>query len=71
MYLKMLQWIKKIDHFFFIIHSLTGIGILGDPGTVSRVRRKDGTKVFKYGQKSPRVPTLTELFSKIQANASS
>ena len=42
------------------------IFILGDPGTVSRVGRKGGTKVFKYGQKSPWVPTLTELFPKIQ-----
>ena len=45
--------------------------ILGDPGAVSRVGRKGGTKVFKYGQKSPWVPTLTELFLKIQADAGS
>ena len=45
--------------------------ILGDPGAVSRVGRKGGTKVFKYGQKSPWVPTLTELFPKIQADAGS
>ena len=45
--------------------------ILGDPGAVSRVGRKGGMKVFKYGQKSPWVPTLTELFPKIQADASS
>ena len=43
--------------------------ILGDPGAVSRVGRKGGTKVFKYGRKSPLVPTLTELFPKIQADA--
>ena len=43
--------------------------ILGDPGAVSRVRRKIATKVLKYGQKSPWVPTLTELFPKIQADA--
>ena len=45
--------------------------ILGDPGAVSRVRRKGWTKVFKYGRKSPRVLTLTELFPKIQADAGS
>ena len=45
--------------------------ILGDPGAVSRVGRKGGTKVFKYGRKSPWVPTLTKLFPKIQADAGS
>ena len=45
--------------------------ILGDPGTVSRVGKKDGTKVFKYRWKSPWVPTLTELFPKLQADAGS
>ena len=45
--------------------------ILGDPGAVSRVGRKDVTKVFKYGRKSPWVPTLTELFPKLQADAGS
>ena len=45
------------------------IAILGDP--VSRVGRKGGTKVFKYVWKSPWVPTLTELFPKIQADAGS
>ena len=35
------------------------------------VGRKGGTKVFKYGRKSPWVPTLTELFPKIQADAGS
>ena len=48
-----------------------GCLILGDPGAVSQVGRKGGTKVFKYGQKSPWVPTLTELFPKIQADAGS
>ena len=47
------------------------VPILGDPGAVSRVGRKDTTKVFKYGRKSPWVPTLTELFPKIQADAGS
>ena len=45
--------------------------ILGDPGGVSRVGRKGGTKVFRYGQKSPWVPTLTELCPKMQADAGS
>ena len=45
--------------------------ILGDPGAVSRVGRKGRTKVFKYGRKSPWVPTLIELFPKIQADAGS
>ena len=45
--------------------------ILGDPGAVSRIRRKGGTKVFKYGRKSPWVPTLTELFPRIQADTGS
>ena len=45
--------------------------ILGDPGAVSPVRRKGRTKVFKYGRKSPWVPTLTELFPKIQPDACS
>ena len=43
--------------------------IIGDPGAVGRVGRKDATKDFKYGRKSPWVPTLTELFPKIQAEA--
>ena len=37
----------------------TRLPILGDPGAVGRVGRKGGTKVFKYGQKSSWVPTLT------------
>ena len=45
--------------------------ILGDPGAVSWVGRKGGTKVFKYGRKNAWVPTLTELFPKIQADAGS
>ena len=52
-------------------HWCSVITILGDPGAVSRVGRKDATKVFKYRRKSPWVPTLTELFPKIQADASS
>ena len=47
------------------------VTILGDPGAVSRVGRKGRTKVFKYGRKTPWVPTLTELFPKIQADAGS
>ena len=46
--------------------------ILGDPGTVSRVERKDATKaLFKHRRKSPWVPTLTEPFPNGQANAGS
>ena len=45
--------------------------ILGDPGAVSRVGRKGETNIFKYGQKSPWVPTPTELFPKIQADDAS
>ena len=45
--------------------------ILGDPGAVSPVRRKGRTKVFKYGWKTPWVPTLIELFPKVQPDAGS
>ena len=45
--------------------------ILGDPGAVSGVGRKGGTNVFKYGRKSLWVPTLPELFPKIQADVGS
>ena len=51
--------------------SVLDTGILGDPGAVSQVGRKGATKVFKYGRKSPWVPTLTELFPKVQADAGS
>ena len=36
-----------------------------------RGEKARGTKVFKYRRKSPWVPTLTELFSKIQADVGS
>ena len=39
---------------------------LGDPRAVNRVGRKNVTKVFKYGRKSPWVPTVTELFPKFK-----
>ena len=45
--------------------------ILRDSRAVSQVGRKGGTKVFKYGRKSPWVPTLTLLFPKIKADAGS
>ena len=45
--------------------------ILRDPRAVSQVGRKGGTKVFKYGRKSPWAPTLTLLFPKIKADAGS
>ena len=50
---------------------IEGYCILGDPGAVSRVGRKGETNIFKYGQKSPWVPTPTELFPKIQADGAS
>ena len=53
------------------VHDGTTLDILGDPGAVSQVGRKGAMKVFKYGRKSPWVPTLTELFPKIQAHAGS
>ena len=59
------DWEERVSRRFALLH------ILGDPGAVSRVWRKGGTKVFKYGQKSPWVPTLTELFPKIQADPGS
>ena len=40
-------------------------------GAFIRVERKGGPIVFKYGQKSPWVPTLTELFPNLQADAGS
>ena len=58
---------RKVTHFL----KYPTVTILGDPGTVIQVGRKGGTKVLKYGQKSPWVPTLTELFPKIQADAGS
>ena len=51
--------------------SFLHVYILGDPVAVSRVGRKGGTNVFKYGRKGPWVPTLTELFPNIQADAGS
>ena len=45
--------------------------MLGDPGAVSRVGRNGAIKVFNYGRKSPWLPTLAELFPKIQADAGS
>ena len=54
-----------------VYYRLFNYSILGDPGAVSWVGRKGGTKVFKYGRKSPWVPTLTKLFPKIEANAGS
>ena len=59
------DWEERVSRRFARLH------ILGDPGAVSRVGRKGGTKVSKYGRKSPWVPTLTELFPKIQADAAS
>ena len=65
--------LKLFDNTFLDLKILGGggISILGDPGAVSWVGRKGRTNVFKYGRKSPWVPTLTELFPKIQADAGS
>ena len=57
-------WYRRIYNDFSVL-------IFGDPGAVSRAGRKGGTKVFKYGRKRLWVPTLTELFPKIQADAGS
>ena len=43
----------------------------GNSGTGRSLGRKGGTKVFKYGGKSPWVPTITGPFPKIQADAGS
>ena len=63
------QWKKK--NCLTSMRLLSSWHIFGDPGAVSRVRRKGWTKVFKCGRKSPWVPTLTELFPKIQVDAGS
>ena len=55
---------------FRLLASLGKI-ILGDPGAVSWAGRKGATKVFRHGQKSPWVPTLTGPFPNGQANAGS
>ena len=54
-----------------ILTTINNQGILGDPGAVSRARRKGATKVFKHRRKSPWVPTLTGPFPNGQANAGS
>ena len=59
-----MRFLQKLSTFL-------GCLILGDPGAVSRVRRKGEKKVFKYGRKSSWVPTLIEPFPRIQAVASS
>ena len=67
--------LREAEVYKFVVRILSGYhvdrSILGDPGAVSRVGRKGATKVFKYGQKSPWVPTLTELFPKLQADVGS
>ena len=47
--------------FVVVVDVDTHLPIPGDPGAVSRVGRKGGTKVFKYGQKSSWVPTLMTM----------
>ena len=56
--------------------TLTGVSnssltILGDPGAVSWAGLKGETKLFKRGQKSSWVPTLTGPFPNGQENAGS
>ena len=61
------QIIRALDELNDVERLVSICDILGDPGAVSRVGRKG----FKYRRKSPWVPTLTELFPKIQADAGS
>ena len=61
--------IREYFHMRFV--QILIISIFGDSGAVSRVGVKGGTKVFKYGRKSPWVPTFTELFPKVPADAGS
>ena len=56
---------------YFFLHPLPRVQCVERIKSVSRVGRKGGTKVLRYGRKSPWVPTLTELFPKIQADAGS
>ena len=44
-----LQLSRFLETIWTINTIRTNVCILGDPGAVSRVGRKDGTKVFKYG----------------------
>ena len=68
-----LQWKINVSKIYWSVKMLwhRPTIILGYPGAVSRVERKGRTKVFKYGRKSPWVPTLTGPFPKIQADAGS
>ena len=67
--------LREAEVYKFVVRIVSGYrvdrSILADPGVVSRVGRKGATKVFKYGRRSPWVPTLTELFPKLQAEAGS
>ena len=68
------DWLKEIFRTAGPIRRIAQIWvvtILGDPGAVSRAGRNDATKVFKHGQKSPWVPTLTRPFPNGQANTGS
>ena len=57
--------------FISMFYSILDSSILGDPGAVSRAGLTGVTKVFKHGQKSPWVPTLTGPFPNGQENAGS
>ena len=56
---------------FWKLRCFAILNILGDPGAVSRVGRKGVRKCFQVRAKEPLVPTLTELFPKIQVDAGS
>ena len=59
-------------HAFYLVRDVRVADIiLGDPGAVSRARRKGATKVFKHRRKSPWVPTLFGPFPNGQVNAGS
>ena len=42
------------------------VSILGDPGAVSRVGRKSGTKAFKYGRRALRYRLVPNYFQKFK-----
>ena len=59
---------RESDNYFQleIIKWLCTVIIPGDPGAVSWVGRKGGTKVFKYGQKSPWYQLSPNYFQKFK-----
>ena len=61
------------SYFSFVMHcSFCGLANSSSSETQGQsVGRKGGTNVFMYGRKRPWIPTATELFPKIQADAGS